>query len=1765
MASMIHHPACRVGLVLFFSVATVSTLNAATVQVTNYAAPGHLIDSKADSIAVQAEYDFKASQSAAPQVTRELRFRLLDPSGTPVALNVSGVLHPFVTVVDLFNNPLIDVVRTVNANLRPFERLIPGTLYRAQVEVVTLNQTATEAPGRTYLHFLNNGPAGRLNVVMELLQPTLNSAFVINTVTGKDQLSILAPYNLHRFSSGAPAATVQSSFTLELVDDLNNVISTTNASHTTDAIAGTNGGSPASQLGVAVLAMPPGAQLDAVNRTYRVRVTASHNDLPGGMMNQSHNTVISPARQVLHFNGVLQFGSGAGLMGSVFTNVSNDPVAGATVAGGVETSLTIPAGGAVLGAGAAYTFGNGGNLPVRVLANGNAVYTGGGFLPVNQPANDKATLAGVKIERVAGGLEVGPTGARAAALKVRLPHGLGYAVNAGDRLLSNTLTASNVSLNAQLLPTAATIPFATQGWFNEESKPVMVQFNGVTWTTAQGTFAFTTVATRFVREAVTDALEGHVPYLTNPEEGLRRSNDHYYRAVSGFTANSAVVSTAANGDAQLSGTLTFGLLAVNKFLPHFPYSVDTDGHSLSFASGQMKIELDLVVPASSYLGNVPIFALNFDRSCANASETATCPTDGVQDWGLLFFQADDAGGVTRPLRFTRDGGLSAQGTLIGADALLAWGKDPEVAARYAQELSAKFNRGGYHMPGHCLAGGTAALDPNFETPNSEESDPVKGPAAILLSGVIPFSANSPDSLERPGIAEVKEGNLPAYGYALGNGDYAGLNMRVSAQAMQARSVIGNFRSDYYDLATSSKYYVRASGVSGRHQALDFAGGLVIYGYDLELTRYGLGYLSNLNTLSDTAGQIDIPVPSNVTFPFEEMTFTCTGGIKAAEVAKDALGVKKVLGMGYWDADFYPLAYIFATDSPCSEAPKFGVLSRAFCSLMPGVALNGPFGFETNGQLLRPSDGYSRLNSRLVLPSNCALPGPGNETYTFEPATTAYLNHQPNFTAGPGFMTLLGKLRVPFFRSTSVAIHSTAREEPGPALSVPYHIMRKHVNITSDPQVDDLENRGYPTDASLAVYREAGRGRGASAPDYTPKARAIWLGVTNMFDFDIAWDSTSRTFTSLDSSTNLFAVETRSKLELLTPSVAKLNFGLDYGIKKLDLTGFVTDASRRGTDWLASLTDAAGDELANTMKSVIETGEAYVKSNLEEVLDDLLGSVLDGQIDDLRDSFEDRVDSEIDELLGPIDGFAEDAVAAIQGSIPDSVVRDINTHLNNASSGIGGIQAVTTPAGFGTLGRSFIRKNAPGLAGTAATVFSTSNLTRNPVPGLADLNQRANEITGYVDDLRALTNNGANGVEQQLEAAILASADDLRAAIKQGIKDALRDLIISAPGGQHAVDIYGMSEEELEARIKKKVVQALLQSEFANRLRQVAHEKIDAVAELYRESFRSLFTLINAYVQAEATKHLQPVDNEVNSVLGPLSKWLGTGQLIGYAQINGDTLRELRLDGKFQWKCPSNLEYKGSLTIKQLHTKTDGGECVPKGKEAHEVTITARDVDVAWVLDGLKANINVMAIVESKPDKEGFTIEGIGGSVESAKPFKYEAFSVEKIGFGVSMSGQYGTYLVAAAQMKLDAYEVGGGLFFGTTCSIAPLAMVDPEFAGSIGAPPFSGAYVYGMGRFPIINAGCALRVSIGIGAGFFYFTEGHVLGARFTGEVSGEAICLVNVSGKLDILARYSFESKSKYAEGQLRLKGKAGKCPFCVKFGKTFKMAYDDGKLKKK
>jgi hypothetical protein len=124
-------------------------LHAATVSVTNYVAPGQLIDSREDSIAVQAEYDFKANQSNAPAVTRELRFRLLDPSGSPVALNVAGSSQPFLTVNDVFNNPFAEKQELVGDNTLGKLVLAQGSVFYGSLSYVMGNLGVTVEAKRT--------------------------------------------------------------------------------------------------------------------------------------------------------------------------------------------------------------------------------------------------------------------------------------------------------------------------------------------------------------------------------------------------------------------------------------------------------------------------------------------------------------------------------------------------------------------------------------------------------------------------------------------------------------------------------------------------------------------------------------------------------------------------------------------------------------------------------------------------------------------------------------------------------------------------------------------------------------------------------------------------------------------------------------------------------------------------------------------------------------------------------------------------------------------------------------------------------------------------------------------------------------------------------------------------------------------------------------------------------------------------------------------------------------------------------------------------------------------------------------------------------------------------------------------------------------------------------------------------------------------------------------------------------------------------------
>jgi hypothetical protein len=125
-------------------------------------------------------------------------------------------------------------------------------------------------------------------------------------------------------------------------------------------------------------------------------------------------------------------------------------------------------------------------------------------------------------------------------------------------------------------------------------------------------------------------------------------------------------------------------------------------------------------------------------------------------------------------------------------------------------------------------------------------------------------------------------------------------------------------------------------------------------------------------------------------------------------------------------------------------------------------------------------------------------------------------------------------------------------------------------------------------------------------------------------------------------------------------------------------------------------------------------------------------------------------------------------------------------------------------------------------------------------------------------------------------------------------------------------------------------------------------------------------------------------------------------------------------------------------------------------------------------------------------------------------------------------------------------------------------LVDPDVGELLGTPPFTGAYVYGEVWIPLsevvlgIPASCLFRISAGLGAGAFYFVEGPTYGGRMLMGVSGEALCIVSIRGEVSMTG--VMNAGSLRFRGRGTLTGKAGACPFCLKFRESANVTYQDG-----
>jgi hypothetical protein len=372
-----------------------------------------------------------------------------------------------------------------------------------------------------------------------------------------------------------------------------------------------------------------------------------------------------------------------------------------------------------------------------------------------------------------------------------------------------------------------------------------------------------------------------------------------------------------------------------------------------------------------------------------------------------------------------------------------------------------------------------------------------------------------------------------------------------------------------------------------------------------------------------------------------------------------------------------------------------------------------------------------------------------------------------------------------------------------------------------------------------------------------------------------------------------------------------------------------------------------------------------------------------------------------------------------------------------------------------------------------------------------------------------------------------------------------------------------SKEEFMTLIRNELRDQLLAAGFIQQIQYTLRQYISELDMAMRSAIDSAFGEVSRMCKELIKESLGPIDDAINGLVGDVNSYCGAGSIDGYAHIQGDTLRRLRLDAKVQFKIPEEMELQAYFEMNCYDSASDVGSagCLAAGSQAVEVKIGALDVPLDWVSPDLRANLEVRFSMQTSPS---VSPRGIGGSLEmTGGELNFQSLKITDFAASVAV-GLDECYLAASARVIVSSYEAAGGIFFGRTCSIEPLELVDPDVSSLLGTPPFTGAYVYGEVWIPLsevvlgIPASCLFRISAGVGAGAFYFAEGPTYGGKMLLGVSGEALCIVSIRGEVSMTGVMTAGSLKFSGRGTLT--GKAGYCPFCVKFTESAKVTYQDG-----
>lgn len=1847
---------CFVGLMTMSHAQISATITGTTAPTGTMSSPRYVIDSDAENAdpaynrnailgSVNVRYQFSGSTS---NIFR-IRAQLLDAGNNAVAL-ANGANANTISTTDE-----IDIVFSITINkvyplaFIPAVDLGAGKSYRIHTWVERWNGTTwvlangpTTSTSFVIVHFRDHPQSAALyarGYITDVPSWVNKDALQTGLTSTARSFRVSVPYALARYDLNGAAANIEMRFRVIMTDDLGANVPLQNSGQHTITV-----NRPAFTAGVpltpnllqqnATVPFAPVSQLDARNRSYRVRVEFEHIDVPNSGTYFSNGTSTQTGLQtLLHFNGNLRFGPLGSSIATVFTSYNNVPTASTFGVNLINTSLQITSG--TLTGFPNHTFGNGTSLGVQLLSNGDSVVTSGSMpIVVGSGGHPSAMMGNIRVSYPDAVLN--STGARASSIVVNLPQGLSYTPNrntSAGRFLP-TITVTGTFPLGSFLRHSGDIGMETPAtaWIFDESRTLLYRAENFSLSQG-GEIAFKTPESRWVHQQAFDTLAANQTNSQHqlPSMAIRPTNEGYLRNVNVADASgSTTFVAAADGTARCE--VADHLLPPAYFVTHFPL-----GSQIEFNStGTLAIRGGLI-DASSTLPDAKEMTIAFQRSC----DTDACGPSAQDSRQQISMGPQD-----KTIHITADGGLFAP--FGNSSTQLRWGLRADLTAAHRTDHFTKgsFLASGNHL--YHLANPLGSSGPNIS------KSAILGPATIALAG---YDRNNHGTPLYP----------QTNGYRDGVGSWPGATFTVDSVAMGA-SRLADMTSEYgYGLQTEvSKYYVRPSGLSGRHVAAEgqFSPTATLYDYNFSITRFQLTFLSNENVGSWVNGSVSVPLPAQFSQQFEELRLTCVGGLDSALIDPKDAGPKPLT---YWGGQFTPVVLRFNPEEGggCYD-PRFLTLGLISGAANIATPLAGSLAFLPSGNIATLSANIEGTDGRLGLPARVPLKGPGNEIYPLHPVGKLYFNN-PSTAGSPGppdkssggFVSFAATCPVPFFEDLKLHVSTSAQA----GLNTAEVFFTSGWTTGSGPtqssfftdQEFDPDHRGFPSGVSIANYRNP------STPTvHSVRANQSIFGLIPL-SYPMKWSSGGRYFQSFQPiESDLFVIKAQHQVDYLSADNAEISFGAQYdGMPKINLASATYDAVDQRLGASRAITQAARGYVTDTLNKGVDEIGNLVNDTMESLLDDAVNEIAEqvirpmyadlqwsynqarladqnytqwrdsttagaqavfnqyfdttvlagansvkGRLKDLSNATAEasslikRVESAVDQGILAIDAVAG-RLRIKEGNVEFNLNLPIgeltSPTLPSVSDGVIAGLLAKVPVG-GTEQRvivqrlvaELIRELAPpdlanALSVILAEVTNSANAELNEMllkfdPTLERITETLMEARAYLVSVRLQLQAGQTIVRNFED--IITSADEEINTLVNAMRTRAINFInnVSASAAlplDRPLDEIGNLFEEFPEQLLVDTLRAelrnlLFATGFVQKFQYVLRQYISEFDMALRSAIDSAFGEVNRLCKHLVKKALGPIDDTINGLLGEISSVVGAGSLDGYAHIQGRTLRRLRLDAMTKLKVPDDLKLQAYFEMLCYDSSTDSGNmgaCLQTGEEVVEIKIGAIDVPLDWISPDLRGTFNAWFSMKNIPAQNGnppsVLPKGFGLGLIVDGEIDFQSFKIQ----GFHATGAVGSsenYLGAGARFLVSNYEAAGGVFFGRTCSITPLLQVDPDAASVLGQPPFTGAYVYGEVWIPIsevvlgIPASCLFRISAGVGAGAFFFTEGPTFGGKMLLGVSGEALCIVSIRGEVALVGVVSDGSLRFTGRGTLT--GKAGYCPFCVKFRESAKVTYQNG-----